>query len=608
MNLIILISILKKKMEINDGFISISTFTCDGTKANKCAEAKYVGKSYLCPHYNIAVLYPHLLEEYDPALNGGLPLSSFLPRSSREITWTCKKHTGVCNCHIWTVCPVDRTRRNTGCPCCSTPPLRVCPHGTNNLANTHPHLIEEWHPDNPGTPYDYTYGSMTEVKWVCKKCPGGFIDCHTWIISITGRTNSNSGCPYCSESGGMYATKCPHAENLLTKFPELCKQWSDENPFPPENYHPYSTYEALWICDQCPGGDKKCHTWLARIDQRTYINKKSGHGTDCPFCSTGGTLAKKCPHAENLLTKFPELCKQWSPDNVFPPEHYHPHSTFEAIWVCDACPSGDKKCHTWTVRISGRTCSDNTSGRVTSCPFCSGYRPCEHTSLAGRFPELISKEWVFEKNDIDPKYVSYGTNDKYYWRCLEPTCGIIYPQRVNSKTCHNKGCPECKISKGEKLISKILTRFNVSFEREFKIYELGSKRFDFKFSVPVCNVITEYDGEQHFKFCNFFNKTKEGLIQRRRHDVLKHLVILSSKYRYKIIRIDYTICTEETIQSHLLTGFASPSPSYYSTPALYDWMIAAETEFWSRCSGLPWDRELALCHEIASKISEQIVE
>ena len=47
-------------------------FKCDGTKANKCEEAKHVsGGKYVCPHYNAAILYPQLLEEYDPALNGG---------------------------------------------------------------------------------------------------------------------------------------------------------------------------------------------------------------------------------------------------------------------------------------------------------------------------------------------------------------------------------------------------------------------------------------------------------------------------------------------------------------------------------------------------------
>ena len=67
------------------------------------------------------------------------------------------------------------------------------------------------------------------------------------------------------------------------------------------------------------------------------------------------------------------------------------------------------------------------------------------------------------------------------------------------------GCPVCKESKGEKIITNFL--------KENKIHYIPQKKFDscinkrklpFDFYLPDYNICIEYDGKQHFEINDFF--------------------------------------------------------------------------------------------------------
>ena len=119
-----------------------------------------------------------------------------------------------------------------------------------------------------------------------------------------------------------------------------------------------------------------------------------------------------------------------------------------------------------------------------------------------------------------------------------------------------------------------------------------------------CGVIIEYDGIQHFDLNPFFHKNDvDSFRNRKYYDILKHLVIISSKYRYKIIRIDYTASSEEKVREHILAKFATINFSYYSNPLMYSWIIAAEQEFFSKVTGMTWEQEMSLIQEMAMKYS-----
>src|SRR6187431_3122388 len=93
----------------------------------------------------------------------------------------------------------------------------VCPH--NNLGALYPHLINEWHPDNPGTIFDYTPGMHNSMLWVC---PENLCGCHIYDAIIYNKVK-DSGCPFCNKKRA-----CIH-DNLEVLFPHLKDEWHPDN-------------------------------------------------------------------------------------------------------------------------------------------------------------------------------------------------------------------------------------------------------------------------------------------------------------------------------------------------------------------------------------------
>ena len=84
------------------------------------------------------------------------------------------------------------------------------------------------------------------------------------------------------------------------------------------------------------------------------------------------------------------------------------------------------------------------------------------SSLEAKFPD-IALEWLYSKNgQITPKMVSYGCNDKYWWKCKE--CNHEWEATISDRTCSGKGCPVCKTKK----IAKKLSKTNEEFVSELK--------------------------------------------------------------------------------------------------------------------------------------------
>ena len=77
--------------------------------------------------------------------------------------------------------------------------------------------------------------------------------------------------------------------------------------------------------------------------------------------------------------------------------------------------------------------------RGTGCPICAGRTVLpEETSLAAKFPDLLS-EWDTEKNSpLLPTQVMPGAHRKVWWRCPK---GHSWQASVASRVTSNAGCP-----------------------------------------------------------------------------------------------------------------------------------------------------------------------
>ena len=177
--ILVLFLLLKIIVRKTGEFVTINgkNILCDG---KICGKGRSTGGRYICPHNNLKVKFPELIEEWS--------------HENKKILWECKNN--WCGCHKWYAKISDRTRqgRSTGCPFCSAFKGRPCPH--NNLKVNFPEIAIEFDARNKKKPEDYLPCSGKKVLWKCKNAP---CDCHEWYATIANRTGeSKSGCPFCA--------------------------------------------------------------------------------------------------------------------------------------------------------------------------------------------------------------------------------------------------------------------------------------------------------------------------------------------------------------------------------------------------------------------------
>jgi hypothetical protein len=131
------------------------------------------------------------------------------------------------------------------------------------LAETHPHLVVQWHPhlNGPLRPADVTGGSNRRVWWIC---PVG----HEWLAQVGSRARAGTGCPYCAGTR-------PSAQTCLAATrPDLAAEW---HPFrngrlAVSEVSAGSSRMVWWRCSQG-------HEWEARIRHRAREQHR------CPACA-----------------------------------------------------------------------------------------------------------------------------------------------------------------------------------------------------------------------------------------------------------------------------------------------------------------------------------
>jgi very-short-patch-repair endonuclease len=117
------------------------------------------------------------------------------------------------------------------------------------------------------------------------------------------------------------------------------------------------------------------------------------------------------------------------------------------------------------------------------------------------------------------------------------------------------GCPICSESKGERLVSLILERNQIDFERQKKFdgcFRIGKNnkrcyKLPFDFYLPTFNTVIEYDGLQHYRPVGMFGGEK-AFEQNKLRDELKTLYCKNNNIR--IIRVPYTMKNNE-VESYI---------------------------------------------------------
>jgi hypothetical protein len=278
-------------------------------------------------------------------------------------------------------------------------------------------------------------------------------------------------------SESFRSKKIPKGESLAEKYPEIAKEWVyEKNEKTPWDYHHGSNFKEMWW--RCENG----HEYKATIYDRTYENRHAG----CPYCLGKIITSENC-----LFATHPELASQWHPTKNGDLTPYNCSAkSGKIVWWIGECG------HVYDQSISNRVI------RGLSCPFCHGMRVCEDNCLLNVNPE-ISKEWHPTRNGgLTPYDVTYGTSREVWWKCER--CGHDYQCSVAARTYSGRSCPQCKESKGEKKIRKILKNKNINNDSQIEFIGLvgvGGRPLKFDFGLYMNDLlvcIVEYDGGFHF--------------------------------------------------------------------------------------------------------------
>ncbi|SCY24250.1 Probable Zinc-ribbon domain-containing protein [Lachnospiraceae bacterium XPB1003] len=434
--------------------------------------------------------YPELAKEWHPTKNGNLKPSDVTPSSNIKIWWLFPyddPRTGKHYEFEWQA-TVRKRVQGTGCPYIQ----KTCHtlwRGFNDLETLYPELANQWHPSKNGIllPKDVTSGSRKKVWW---KYPyddpvtGKHFD-FEWEAIIRDRVRHPS-CPYLVSSS--YAV-WRGFNDLATTNPELAKEWhpTKNSPLRPEDVRSGSRKKVWWLYpyDDLRTGKHFDFEWQAEINNRANGN------AGCPYLASSGHAIWK--GFNDLATTNPKLAKEWHPtkNGSLRPQDVSAGSNKKVWWLYpyDDPRTGKHFDFEWQAVINNRANSN------AGCPYLSvspqaimpGFNDLESTH-----PELMC-EWDYEKNEITPDKISFGSEKKVFWK---GKCGHNYKQSVLNHV-NGCGCPYCA---GKEVLS--------GFNDLQTLYPVISAEWDFKKNKKAPNIIFAHSDNSYWWKCKLGHSYK----------------------------------------------------------------------------------------------------
>lgn len=183
------------------------------------------------------------------------------------------------------------------------------------------------------------------------------------------------------------------------------------------------------------------------------------------------------------------------------------------------------------------------------CPFC--YRKRKDYERLQNIKTLGSTEWN-NKFDYSNSYLEGSIIHNI--KCND--CGDVFSQhRDGHLNKHKIGCSCSIASLGEYFIEKYLRIHEYSYTRHYKTSEIIGRHeesgVEIDFSINYSNITywIEYDGEQHYKYTPYFQKTPENFLFQLQRDI--NVFNFCKNSNIVFIKIPYTYKTFEDISNIL---------------------------------------------------------
>lgn len=341
---------------------------------------------------DLASSNPALVAEWHLTKNQPLHPTDVYEMSSQMVWWQCSKG------HEWR--QRVNTRHKSKCPYCLNQKVWS---GFNDLATTHPELVNEWDFNaNTFDPTEVIAGTSKFLHWICEKG-------HKWEATGNRRVGG-SKCPYCANRQTLEGFN-----DLAFQYPEIARDWdhNKNGETKPNTVVSGSNMKAAWLC-------VSGHSWAAKVVERTR------DGRQCPHCRERTEAQKRSAKLEKLRGKLEPFFD--SMKNKVRLSDVAAHSLESVYWW--KCGEG----HSWQRPIA-------LQAKTSGCPFCSGNRIQRGvTDLASKFPTLV-REWDFDANNgMSPSNFHVSSGKRVSWKC---TLGHCWVARIAERT-SGGNCPYCQ--------------------------------------------------------------------------------------------------------------------------------------------------------------------
>lgn len=348
----------------------------------------------------LSIARPDLAQQADGWDPGQTPMSS-----KASLSWRCVTD----HRHSWQTSLKNRLAGH-GCPVCAG--RKVVP-GINDLATTHPHLVDGI---LEGDPSEVSFGSNKTFRWRCKKDAR-----HEWNATVASVARG-SGCPVCR------GLKCIAGVNdLATTHPALAEE---ADGWDPTTLTAGSARRLSWSCQRCQSA------WIASVNSRSQ-------GSRCPVCA--GQRVKSGHN--DLQHTHPELAREavgWDPTTV------SAGSNAKRTWRCT-----DDDRHVWEATVKNRV-------KGAGCPICDNKLIVPGINdIQTTHPEVAATAFGW-----DPTRISHGSKRMLTWQCSEDP-RHIWHMTANSRT-SGQGCAVCA---GSQVIAGVNDLLTVSPELAEQLLE-----------------------------------------------------------------------------------------------------------------------------------------
>lgn len=175
-----------------------------GSGCRKCASMAAARlRMQPAPERSLAATHPHLMKEWHPTKNVDIDAATIGAGSAHRVDWLCSTCGNEWQAMVWT-----RAKKGFGCKQCASRALsvarRVVREG-NSLAELHPDLAAQWHPNRNGaiTPAAINASTHTNYWWQCASCG------HEWPAKPGNRIRSAYLCPRCRQKRALTPAEQP---------------------------------------------------------------------------------------------------------------------------------------------------------------------------------------------------------------------------------------------------------------------------------------------------------------------------------------------------------------------------------------------------------------